>query len=250
MIEIRNLSKRFGNQVVLDGVNLNIESGKTTAIVGPSGTGKSVLLKIITGLLDADSGDVEIDGESMTAARGGTEKRRICSRMGVLFQAAALFDSINLLENVAFPLRYCRKLSEDEIIERSVACLHDVGLSGYELVLPGEVSIGMRKRVGIARALVTEPTVLLFDEPNTGLDPFVGQEIYELINETQQRCGFTGIVVSHEIPEVFQVCSRVAMLYLGKVQQEGTVEEFLASQNPYVQQFIRGDVQGPIELNY
>ena len=249
MIEIRNLSKRFGSQVVLDGVNLSIEPGKTTAIVGPSGTGKSVLLKIITGLLDADSGDVEINGEMMTGGRSGKERRRICRKMGVLFQGAALFDSINLLDNVAFPLRHREELPEKEIVSRSVHYLGEVGLGGYELALPGEVSIGMRKRVGIARALVTEPEVLLFDEPNTGLDPETGQEIYELINETQQKCGFTGIVVSHEIPEVFQVCSRVAMLYQGRVQEEGTVGEFLASENPVVQQFIRGNVEGPIELN-
>jgi len=249
VIYIRNLSKRFGSQIVLDGVDLTIAGGKTTAIVGPSGTGKSVLLKIITGLLDADSGDVEIDGQSMTDAKTGTEKRRICRGMGVLFQAAALFDSINLLDNVGFPLRHRDKRPEKEVIERSVQALHDVGLEGYELALPGEVSIGMRKRVGIARALVTQPDVLLFDEPNTGLDPQVGQEIYELINETQRKKGFTGIVVSHEIPEVFQVCSRVAMLYEGKVQEEGTVEEFLASKNPVVQQFVRGDLNGPISMN-
>lgn len=249
MIEIRGLTKRFGSQLVLDGVNLTIQPGKTTAIVGPSGTGKSVLLKIITGLLEADSGDVEVSGELMTGGKSGAERRRICRKMGVLFQAAALFDSINLLDNVAFPLRHRKICSEKEAIDRSVRCLHDVGLAGYELALPGEVSIGMRKRVGIARALVTEPEILLFDEPNTGLDPEMGQEIYELINETQQRCGFTGIVVSHEIPEVFQVCSRVAMLYRGKVQKEGTISEFLLSTNPVVQQFIRGDVAGPIELN-
>ncbi|MFN8390523.1 MAG: ATP-binding cassette domain-containing protein [Bdellovibrionota bacterium] len=250
MIEIRNLHKRFGSQVVLDGVTLTIDDGETLAIVGPSGTGKSVLLKIITGLLTADSGDVIVRGDSMTGAKSGSEQRKICSRMGVLFQGAALFDSINLLENVAFPLRYRKMCSEKQIIDRSVKSLHDVGLQGYELALPGEVSIGMRKRVGIARALVTEPDILLFDEPNTGLDPKTGQEIYELINETQERCGFTGIVVSHEIPEVFQVCDRVAMLYRGRVQEQGTVDEFLATKNPVVRQFIRGDTQGPIELNY
>lgn len=248
MISIRNLSKRFGSQVVLDGVNLEIEEGATTAIVGPSGTGKSVLLKIITGLLDADSGDVIIDNESMCKAPSAAERRRICARMGVLFQAAALFDSINLLDNVAFPLRARRLAKEKEAIERSAHWLAEVGLAGYELALPGEISIGMRKRVGIARALVTEPHFLLFDEPNTGLDPQVGQEIYELIIETQRLAGFTGIVVSHEIPEVFQVCNRVAMLYDGKVQHEGSIESFLESQNPVVQQFIRGEREGPIRF--
>ena len=250
MIEIRKLRKHFGSQVVLDGVTLTIESGKSTAIVGPSGTGKSVLLKIITGLLPADSGDVIVNGCSMTGATSGRARRAICAKMGVLFQNAALFDSINLLDNVAFPLRYRRLCGEREITERSVRCLEQVGLAGYETALPGEVSIGMRKRVGIARALVTDPEVILFDEPNTGLDPQMGQEIYELIADTQRKNGFTGIVVSHEIPEVFQVCDRVAMLYHGQVQEEGTVEQFMASSNPAVHQFIRGEVEGPIELNY
>ena len=233
---------------MLRGVSLNIEDGKTTAIVGPSGTGKSVLLKIITGLLVADGGEVVIGNRSMTKAKSGAERRSICEDMGVLFQGAALFDSMNLLDNVAFPLRYCHSHSESEIIKRSVARLNDVGLKGYELAFPGEVSIGMRKRVGIARALVTEPNVILFDEPNTGLDPEMGQEIYELIIDTQKKWGFTGIVVSHELPEVFQVCSRVAMLYQGVVQHEGSVDEFLASELPVVRQFIAGEVEGPISL--
>jgi len=249
LIKIRQIKKSFGEQTVLNGVSLAIKAGKITAIVGPSGTGKSVLLKIITGLLDADGGEVLIDNESMTHARSAGDRRRICRQMGVLFQAAALFDSMNLLENVAFPLRYSREISEKEITRRSVKLLHDVGLKGKELALPGEVSIGMRKRVGIARSLVIEPKVILFDEPNTGLDPEMGQEIYELIKETQEAWGYTGIVVSHEIPEVFQVCDRVAMLYQGEVQIDGTVEEFLDCQLPVVKQFVKGDVEGPISLS-
>ena len=249
MISIKNISKRFGSQIVLDGVCLDIEEGQTTAIVGPSGTGKSVLLKIITGLLPADEGEILIGDQSMTAAKSSRERRRITKEMGVLFQAAALFDSMTLLDNVAFPLRYSGfRLSRSEVLDRSVKLLHDVGLEGYELALPGEVSIGMRKRVGIARALVTEPKVILFDEPNTGLDPEMGQEIYDLIAETQSSRGFTGIVVSHEIPEVFHVCSRVAMLWKGKVQKEGGIEDFLACDKPVVRQFIDGNVQGPIAL--
>lgn len=250
MIKIKNLSKSFGSQVVLDNVSLDIETGKNIAVVGPSGTGKSVLLKIITGLLDADRGEVWVEDDCITANKSAAEKRKITAKMGVLFQAAALFDSMTLLDNVAFPLRERKLFSEKEIMQKSVKCLHDVGLAGYELVLPGEVSIGMRKRVGIARALVTEPQVILFDEPNTGLDPEMGQEIYDLIKHIKQTRGFTGIVVSHELPEVFQVCDRVAMLYAGKVQEEGTVAEFLASKNPVVNQFMKGDVSGPIVLNY
>lgn len=249
MISIRDLKKSFGSQVVLDGVSLVIEKGETIAVVGPSGTGKSVLLKIITGLLTADDGEVLVNNRSMTRARSGAERRDICSKMGVLFQGAALFDSMNLLDNVAFPLRHRAQLGENEIVQRSLQGLWDVGLDGFELALPGEVSIGMRKRVGIARALVTKPDVLLFDEPNTGLDPEMGQDIYELINKTRGLYGFTGIVISHEIPEVFQVCSRVAMLYQGKVQMDGTTDEFMECDKPVVRQFITGGINGPIRLN-
>ena len=248
MITIKDIKKSFSNQIVLDEVSLDIAHGEMIAVVGPSGTGKSVLLKIITGLLDADGGEVLIDGESITEARTTKEKQAICEKMGVLFQNAALFDSISLFDNVCFPLRYRTKLSESEIIKRSTKCLDEVGLGGYELALPGEVSIGIRKRVGIARALVTEPEVVLFDEPNTGLDPYAGQEIYDLIIETQRISGFTGIVVSHEIPEVFQVCTRVAMLYDGKIQLDSTVHEFLESDLPVVKQFREGSVVGPIEI--
>jgi phospholipid/cholesterol/gamma-HCH transport system ATP-binding protein len=249
MISIRNLYKAFGQQIVLNGISADIPSGTTTAVIGPSGTGKSVLLKIITGLMNADSGEVEIHGRSMTSAKDDDERREICGDMGVLFQAGALFDSMNLLDNVAFPLVHRRIFPEDETFDRSLKCLYDVGLQGYELKLPGEISIGMRKRVGIARALVTEPKTILFDEPNTGLDPLVGQEIYDLIKETQASRGFTGIVVSHEIPEVFQVCERVIMLYNGEVQINGTVGEFLNSRKPVISQFMHGNVDGPITMN-
>lgn len=256
MIEIVGIKKHFGSQVVLDGIDLSIDKGEMLAIVGPSGTGKSVLLKIITGLLPADAGDVLIDGDSIVRAETGKERRGICSRLGVLFQSAALLDSMSLLENVAFPLRYRfdrrshESISEREIINRSREALAEVGLYEHQEALPGQVSIGMRKRVGVARALVTRPEVILFDEPNTGLDPEVGQEIYELIIETQKHSGFTGIVVSHEIPEVFQVCSRVVMLYKGKVQIDGTIDEFNRSENAAVRQFRRGEADGPLELNH
>jgi phospholipid/cholesterol/gamma-HCH transport system ATP-binding protein len=155
---------------------------------------------------------------------------------------------MSLFDNVAFPLRERAHMKEGEIRKRALHALSQVGLKGFEGAFPGQVSIGMRKRVGIARAIVTEPSILLFDEPNTGLDPETGQEIYELISETQRSSGFTGIVISHEIPEVFQICDRVAMLYRGTVQEEGTVEEFLHSKNPVVQQFIAGRTEGPIQI--
>lgn len=250
MISVRNLRKSFGSQVVLDDVSIDIADGRTTAILGPSGTGKSVLLKIITGLLEADAGEVVIDGLSMTAMKSASERLELRSRLGVLFQGAALFDSMNLLDNVAFPLRYGRKsFPRAEIIDRSFKALDDVGMKQHALSLPGEVSIGMRKRVGVARALVTEPEVILFDEPNTGLDPEMGQDLYELIIETQKRFGITGIVVSHEIPEVFQVCDNVVMLYRGKVQFSGSVEDFHGCNLPVVRQFVHGTIEGPIRMN-
>lgn len=248
MIVIRNLHKRFGGQQVLSGVNLSIEEGKTTAIIGPSGTGKSVLLKIIVGLLEADAGQVVIGDECMTSAKNSAERRKICAKMGVLFQNAALFDSMTLFENVIFPLRERKALPYEDAAREALRRLAEVGLEGHEHDLPGQVSIGMRKRVGIARALVTKPSVILFDEPNTGLDPQSGQEIYDLIRETQRTSGFTGIVISHEIPEVFQVCDRVAMLYQGRVQAEGPISDLLGSPNPIVQQFIRGEIEGPIQI--
>ena len=248
MIEISNLHKSFGAQQVLCGVSFTIEKGSRFAVVGPSGVGKSVMIKIITGLLPAEKGEIRVDGHLMSGAASVSEQNSIRERMGILFQAAALFDSISLFENVAFPLKKRGKLSKEEIVSRSLQALEDVGLSGYEWRLPGEVSIGIRKRVGIARALVTEPEIVLFDEPNTGLDPLTGQEIYELIDELHQKNRFTAVVISHEIPEVFQVCEQVVMLYNGKIQFLGTVADFLASGDPVVQQFASGNVEGPIKI--
>ena len=293
MITISNVYKSFGKNSVLSGVGMTIEEGSLVAVVGPSGTGKSVLLKLITGMLEVDSGTISIDGHVVTGhgelasqtpnsivtrfcenthlgvlnsvfrknvqprtwgfsriPNNKAEREMVAQEMGVLFQAAALFDSMTLFENVSFPLEQRRKLSSKEIQERSLQYLHDVGLKGYEDKLPGEISIGMRKRVGIARALITEPKYLFFDEPNTGLDPEMGQGIYELIIKMHARYGFTGIVISHEIPEIFQVCQRVIMLYNGQVQIDGTVEEFLACNNPVVRQFIKGAAEGPIQLNF
>lgn len=248
MISIRNVKKRFGAQVVLDGIDIDVPEGSNLAIVGPSGTGKSVLLKIITGLMDADCGEVIIGKDVMSKDTKLKDRQRINRRMGVLFQAAALFDSLTVLDNVAFPLRSYGELSEKEIIQKSLKSISQVGMSGHELAYPGEIPMGMKKRVGIARALVTDPEIILFDEPNTGLDPFAGQEIYDLIKETHQQRKFTGIVISHEIPEVFQVCDHVAMLYGGKVQLMGDVDKFTHSDNAYVRQFVEGKSEGPIAV--
>ncbi len=248
MISVCNVSKRFGAQVVLEHVSLEIPEGRTTAIVGPSGVGKSVLLKLIMGILQPDEGEIFVFGENMTAARSETERNRIRECLGVLFQAAALFDSLTVYENVCFPLIERLHLSPKEAHPRVVEILESLSLTDYAANFPEEISIGMRKRVGLARALVTRPKVVLFDEPNTGLDPLVGQEVYDLIKETKATWGYTGIVISHELPEVFQVADRVVMLLKGSIVKDGTPQEFIDSDNPAVQQFLHGRTDGPIRI--
>jgi phospholipid/cholesterol/gamma-HCH transport system ATP-binding protein len=244
-IVVDKIRKRFGTQVVLDSISFEIPHGRMTAIVGPSGTGKSVLLKIMTGLLEADKGDVRFDGFSIRDADARLALQR---SFGILFQGAALFDSMTLIENVVFPLRERRKYSLKHLYRLGMKKLTDVGLEEYAQALPGEVSIGIRKRAGIARALAISPKVLFFDEPNTSLDPLAGQEIYDLIHQTHLDSGFTGVVVSHELPEVFQVCSHVIFLYNKTVQFNGSVEQFISSENPMVQQFLRGERDGPMSV--
>lgn len=248
MISVRGVSKSFGTQVVLNRVSLEFEDGKTTTIVGPSGVGKSVLLKLIMGILAPDEGDILIAGESITRARNEAERNRIRENLGVLFQSAALFDSLTVYDNIAFPLVERTKCKHKEVHGKVVHMLQALSLEEYAENLPQEISIGIRKRVGMARALITEPKFLLFDEPNTGLDPLIGQEVYDLIKSCRERWGFTGIVISHELPEVFQVSDKIAMLLKGKVIQEGTPEQLVASENPAVQQFLNGRVDGPIKI--
>jgi len=248
VISIRNVSKSFGTQVVLDNVSLEIEPGKTTAIVGPSGVGKSVLLKLIMGMLPVDSGEIEIYGDSITQARTESARNKIRAKLGVLFQSAALFDSVTVYDNVIFPLHERNKLSRREQHEKTVAMLESLSIGRYAANYTEEISLGIRKRVGMARALITEPKILLFDEPNTGLDPLVGQEVYDLIKECKARWGFTGVVISHEIPEVFQVSDRVAMLLNGGIIEEGPVDQLKNSKNPSVQQFLKGNKDGPIRI--
>lgn len=247
-ISVCNVTKCFGKQVVLKNVSLEIEPGKTTAVVGPSGVGKSVLLKLIMGILRPDAGDVFLYGKSIVAARSEEQKNDIRSCLGVLFQSAALFDSLTVFDNVAFPLIQRLHLGREEVNDRVSDMLKSLSLTPYAGRYPEELSIGMRKRVGMARALVTEPSVFLFDEPNTGLDPLVGQEVYDLISECREKWKFAGVVVSHEIPEVFQISDRVAMLLNGELVEQGSPAEISASENPVVRQFLKGDVNGPIRI--
>ena len=248
MIEVRNVYKRFGKQVVLDGISMQIEVGKTLGVVGPSGVGKSVLIKMIMGIMQPDAGDVIVFGENITQARNEAERNKIRESLGVLFQSAALFDSLTVYENVAFPLIERLHLSRIEAHPRVVAMLESLDLAEFAEDFPEEIPLASRTRVGLARSLVTEPKIILFDEPNTGLDPIDGQSVYDLIKDCRKRWGFSGVVISHELPEVFQVCDKLAMLLGGKVIATGTPEELMASTNPAVQQFLHGRIDGPITI--
>lgn len=248
MISVQNVSKSFGSQRVLRNVSLEIEPGKTTTIVGPSGVGKSVLLKLIMGILDPDEGEIFVDGKNITRARSERARNDIRAVLGVLFQSAALLDSLTVYDNVAFALRERFRVARLETHRRVVDMLVALGLDAHAFHLPQQLPMGMRKRVGMARALITQPKVLLFDEPNTGLDPLVGQEVYDLIKDCRRRWGFTGVVISHELPEVFQVSDRVAMLLEGKVIIEGSPQELSNSDNAAVQQFLFGRCNGPIKI--
>lgn len=239
MIEIKDLHKSFGSQKVLNGVNLTIEPGQVTAIVGRSGGGKSVLLKHIVGLLKPDKGSIFIKGQDITKL-SGRKLDEIRAQIGVVFQGGALFDSLTVYENVAFPLVEKNTLKKNEIDEKVMKALSDVGLQGMQHKYPAELSGGMRKRVALARALISEPKIVLFDEPTTGLDPILVRTIHKLIRQTQQQYGFTGLIISHEIPEIFEISDKVAMLHDGKIIEVGTPEEFQKSENPYVKNFIMG----------
>ncbi len=237
MIELRDVHKRFGDQIILDGVDFTVQDRETVALMGPSGTGKSVLLKHIIGLMRPDRGQVLVDGTDLTRL-GARELNEVRKRFAMLFQGAALFDSLSVFENVAFPLREKTKLKEPEIERKVLDMLEQVGLAGMGYKFPAELSGGMRKRAGLARALVMGPEIILFDEPTTGLDPLLARTINDLIVETQRRFGFTAVMVSHEIPEIFGISDYVAMLLDGKIVAMAPAEEFQRTQNPAVREFI------------
>jgi phospholipid/cholesterol/gamma-HCH transport system ATP-binding protein len=244
---MRNVHKSFGAQKVLDGLDLDIPDGKITAIIGPSGEGKSVLLKHLIGLLQPDSGSVEVDGESIIDLRR-TELNRIREKFGMLFQNVALFDSMTVFENVAFPLEEKTSLSKEEIRGKVLSALEDVGLKNIEQKFPDELSGGMKKRVGLARAVVLNPKIILFDEPTTGLDPIIKRAIHQLIKDTHAKFGFTAVIVTHEIPDIFDVAQNVAMLFRGKILQHGTPDDIINSTDPAIRQFISGSLDGPIQM--
>jgi len=245
MIRAENLSKVFDGQPVLRGLSLEVATGEIMIIIGRSGGGKTVFLKHLLGLLRPDAGRILVDGTDITRLRSRALDQ-IRERYGVVFQGGALFDSMTVFENVAFPLREKKRLPAVEVAARVEEKLAQVGLAGMGHKFPDETSGGMKKRVAIARALITEPEIVFFDEPTTGLDPVLVNAIHHLILELHRRFRFTVVVVSHEIPEIFQIGHRVAMLHDGVIVETGTPEEIQASSNPVVQQFIRGEIEGPI----
>ena len=247
MIRVENLRKSFGGQPVLKGVNLEVNRGEIMIVIGQSGGGKTVLLKHLLGLLRADAGRIVVAGVDITELRGEALDA-VRRRYGVVFQGGALFDSMSVFDNVAFPLRERTALGQAEIAERANAKLEQVGLGGMGEKNPAEISGGMRKRVAIARALVTEPEIVFFDEPTTGLDPVLVNTIHGLIVDLHAKFAFTAVMVSHEIPEIFKIAQRVAMLYDGRIVEVGPAEAIQNSPNPVIQQFIRGDPEGPIHL--
>ena len=247
MIKLVNVNKAFGSQQVLADLNLEIPKGAITAIIGPSGEGKSVLIKHMIGLLKPDSGQILVDGEDITIM-GRDQLNRVRQKFGMLFQNAALFDSMSVFENVAFPLEEKTRLTGIEIRDRVHEALEHVGLTGIDDKFPDQLSGGMKKRVALARALLLNPDIILFDEPTTGLDPIISRAINRLIRKTHERFGFTAVIVTHEVPEIFDLCDHVAMLYKGKILMSGAPEEFLRSETPLISQFVKGEMEGPLHI--
>ncbi|MCL4429024.1 MAG: ABC transporter ATP-binding protein [Deltaproteobacteria bacterium] len=247
MIILEGLSKSFNGVKVLDNLNIEFSEKQITVVIGRSGGGKSVMLKHIIGLMKPDSGKVLIGGIDINTLKK-KELNEIRKKFGMVFQDGALLDSLNVFENVAFPLRQHLKLSENEIKDRVFSVLEDVGLKGQENKMPSEISGGMRKRVGVARALILKPEIMLFDEPTTGLDPVMSDVINNLIISMHNKFKFTGIIISHDISGAFKTGNIIAMLYDGSIIESGAPEEFRKSINPVVKQFIKGSMEGPIVI--
>jgi phospholipid/cholesterol/gamma-HCH transport system ATP-binding protein len=245
-IRVRDLKKSFGNKVVLDGANLEVWPGESVVVIGQSGVGKSVLIKCIIGILTPDEGTIEIDGEIITAP-GFKNMDAIRRKFGMLFQYAALFDSLKVWENVGFALIQHSKEKTARIREIAEEKLKMVGLPGILDLMPSELSGGMRKRVGLARAIAMEPAIMLYDEPTTGLDPIRADSINDLIIQLREELGVASITITHDMISAYKIADRITMLYKGKLIATGTVEEIRSSDNPFVQQFIHGRAEGPIK---
>ncbi|WP_367268284.1 ABC transporter ATP-binding protein [uncultured Phascolarctobacterium sp.] len=239
MIQLRQLKMAFGSKVILDKLDLDVRQGETLAVIGPSGTGKSTIIKLLTGLLAPTDGSIVIDGQEVSSFTED-EWDGLRQHMGVVFQYSALFDFLSVGENVAFGLRRHFKLPEEEIQERVGKLLEMVGMPGTQKMLPAELSGGMKKRVGLARALAMQPQMVFYDEPTSGLDPVMTMTISRLIRKTQQALGVTSVLVTHDMESAYYAADRIAMLYNGRIVQVGTVAEIKNSNNPVVKAFING----------
>jgi len=239
LIQLQDVYKAFGDNVVLNGVSLSIFKGEITSIIGKSGEGKSVLLKHIIGLIEQDRGTILYEGRSISRMKKG-ERNALKKKFSYMFQATALFDSMTVFENIALPLREKTRMPKKEIRDRVRNKMHQLDLDDIDRNYPSQLSGGMKKRVALARALVTDPEIILFDEPTTGLDPIRKNAVHSMISDYQHRFGFTGVIVSHEIPDIFYVSQRIAMLDEGRIIFEGSLEEMQVSDNPLIQQFIQG----------
>ena len=247
-IAVRGLRKSFGRKLVLDGVDLDVATGESLVIIGGSGTGKSVTVKCMLGLLEPDAGSIRIDGQEVVGMPTA-EREKLMQKFGMLFQGAALFDSIPVWENVAFALIQGRGMDRDQAKRIAIAKLANVGL-GPEVgeLRPSELSGGMQKRVGLARAIATEPEIIVFDEPTTGLDPIMADVINELIVKCVRDLGATAVSITHDMASVRKIADRIAMIYKGRIIWSGTKDEIDRSGNPYVEQFINGRAEGPIKM--
>ncbi|MFQ5959642.1 MAG: ABC transporter ATP-binding protein [Alphaproteobacteria bacterium] len=247
-IRMRDVCKSFGPKHMLQGLNLDVGVGESVVVIGGSGTGKSVMLKCILGLLQPDSGSIQIDGREV-AGLGGRERERINTQFGMLFQGSALFDSLNVWENVAFGLIQGQKMPREQAREIALEKLAQVGLGPAVAELgPAELSGGMQKRVGLARAIATEPEIIFFDEPTTGLDPIMGDVINELVVKCVRELGATTLSITHDMASARKIAHRIAMLYHGKIIWAGPVGDIDDSRNAYVEQFINGLAEGPIQM--
>ncbi|HKQ57926.1 MAG TPA: ABC transporter ATP-binding protein [Candidatus Eisenbacteria bacterium] len=246
MIRVRGLKKRLGSKQVLNGVDLDVTTGETVVVMGRSGSGKSVLLRHIIGLMIPDEGSIEVEDQEIVGIRE-RELDEVRRRIGMLFQSAALFDSLTVGENVGLAMREHLRLGEDEIQRRVEERLQWVGLSGVEPMKPASLSGGMRKRVGLARALAMDPQYILYDEPTTGLDPIMADAIDQLIRALQKKLGVTSIVVTHDMTSAYKVADRMVMLYEGRIVFSGTPEETRTTKDPIVRQFVEGSSTGPIK---
>lgn len=247
-IKITNLHKAFGRKVVLDGVDLEIKKGESLVVIGGSGTGKSVLIKCIQGILTPDQGSILIDDEEVVGV-SEKEKEKLHAKMGMLFQGGALFDSLSVWENVAFGLLENKKMDKKNAKMEAIRVLRQVGLAPDVADLaPSELSGGMQKRVGLARAVATRPEIIFFDEPTTGLDPIMSDVINGLIIESVKGLGATALTITHDMASARKIADRIAMLYKGKIIWQGTVKDLDKTDNEYVRQFINGSSEGPIKV--